>query len=332
MVTGSAGFIGSHLTGRLLSEGHEVVGVDCLTDYYSTDLKLLRLSDLQTRFPNFDHRQLDITDSRELESLHEQPFDVVFHLAAQPGVRLHPADYGLYYSHNLIGTANILKFATLHEVRRVIFASSSSVYGNRCTLPLSETESRLLPTSIYGTTKLATELLARGSSIVDGLITRGLRFFTVYGPMGRPDMAYFRLIAAALGQWEFTLNGGGQIRRDFTHVSDTVESICLLADELSSRSAGYHDIVNVGGGNTRSMSDLISSIRSLAGTSFFFRNANLDARDVVETEASFAYLQHLTGKRPSIQLEEGLVEAFEWAQQPEVFRNLRSWIESSSAS
>lgn len=328
LVTGSAGFIGSHLTDRLLAEGHDVVGVDCLTDYYAPSLKLQRLGHLQERFPSFVQRELDITVANELDSLREHTFDVIIHLAAQPGVRLAPRDYGLYYTRNLIGTTNILRFATLHGVQRVVFASSSSVYGNECPLPLSERENHLQPVSTYGSTKLATEVLARGSSAVDGLTTRGLRFFTVYGPMGRPDMAYFRLIAAALGQWEFTLAGNGHVRRDFTYVSDTVESICLLTEELFSRPSGFHDIVNVGGGNTRSMLDLILCVEELSGVKLVHQQTDPDERDVAQTEADFAYLQQLIGTKPSIPLEQGLFDAFEWAKRPEVHGELRNWIES----
>lgn len=332
LVTGSAGFIGSHLTGRLLAAGNDVVGVDCLTDYYAPSLKLHRLADLQHRFPSFVQRDLDITVANELDPLREHTFDVIIHLAAQPGVRLAPRDYGLYYTRNLIGTANILRFATLRGVQRVVYASSSSVYGNECPLPLSERETHLHPVSIYGSTKLATEVLARGSSAADGLTTRGLRFFTVYGPMGRPDMAYFRLIAAALGQWEFILAGDGRVGRDFTCVSDTVESICLLVEELFSRPSGFHDIVNVGGGNTRSMLDLIKSVEDLAGVKLVHQQSGLDDRDVAQTEADFAYLQQLIGTKPSIQLEQGLIDVFEWAQRPEVLGNLRRWIESGPGS
>ena len=330
LVTGSAGFIGSHLTLRLLTEGHEVVGVDCLTDYYDPGLKKHRLSEIRALFPSFVQRDIDITLDKNLDSLREHSFDVIIHLAAQPGVRLTPPDYGLYYSRNLIGTANILQFATLNDIQRVVFASSSSIYGNSCSLPLKEGDAKMNPVSAYGSTKLAAEVLARGSSAADGLTTRGLRFFTVYGSMGRPDMAYFRLIASALGQWEFTLTGAGDVRRDFTHVSDTVESIRLLTEELFTRPTGFHDVVNVGGGNTRSILDLITSVERITGAEIHHGRVAPDGRDVAVTEADFTYLQQLVSAKPSIQLEEGLVEVFEWAKRPEVLASLRRWIESVS--
>lgn len=329
LVTGSAGFIGSHLTRRLLSEGHEVVGVDNLTDYYNPELKLLRLRDIRAHFPSAVQLNLDLSSEEEFQPLNNFTFDVIIHLAAQPGVRLPVENYGLYFSRNLVATSNILRYAILKQLK-LLYASSSSVYGNSHSLPLSEREQVLSPVSIYGATKLAIEVLAQGSSSADGLVARGLRFFTVYGSMGRPDMAYFRLIASALGQWNFELSGSGDASRDFTHVHDTVESICLLADELMSRPAGFHDIVNVGGGNSRSMRDLISVVEKISGMEIPRIITAQDARDVSNTEADFTYLEQLIGKRPSIQLEAGLIEAFEWARHPEVLVKLRHWIEYGS--
>ena len=328
LITGTAGFIGSHLAHRLLHDGHDVVGVDCLTDYYHPGLKQYRLDCLRQDFPHLDHVNIDISDQDALATIEADDFDHIIHLAAQPGVRLSPSEYGLYYTRNLLGTANLLRFATVNGIQRVLYASSSSVYGDNATRPFSESQVDLTPVSIYGTTKLATEVLAKGSSTADGLTTRGLRFFTVYGSMGRPDMAYFRLIAAALGTWDFRLYGDGGARRDFTHVSDTVEGICRLADDLTLRPPGFHDIVNVGGGNTRSMADLISTIENLAGARIDHQQTLRDSRDVAETEADFAYLQEITGFRPTVQLEEGLIETIEWAKQSDVVSRLRGWIEN----
>ena len=167
-----------------------------------------------------------------------------------------------------------------------------------------------------------------GSSVADGIATRNLRFLTVYGSMGRPDMAYFRLVASALGQWNFKLTGDGNIRRDFTHVTDTVESIVLLTNDLLARPSGFHDTVNVGGGNSRSMTELIQCVETLSGARIDHQQEPSDTRDIASTEADFTYLQQLIGSKPSIQLEDGLVEVFEWAKQPAVLSKLRRWIES----
>jgi UDP-glucuronate 4-epimerase len=224
LVTGAAGFIGSHLCSTLIRDGHHVTGIDSLTDYYSIDLKRRRLTELSLLDAHkFRSETVDLSLVGGLDGSRLGKHDALVHLAAQPGVRLPPEQFHKYLRHNLQATGNVLDFAQRHDIDTVLLASSSSVYGDSATLPFAESDLNLRPTSLYGASKLACEVLAAGYSSASGLRTRAMRFFTVYGPWGRPDMAYFRLVAAALGQWNFELTGDGSIRRDFTYVESITE-------------------------------------------------------------------------------------------------------------
>jgi UDP-glucuronate 4-epimerase len=333
LVTGVAGFIGYHLSLSLLRDGHDVVGVDALTDYYNVGLKRCRLDELTKNTPKQPRiENLDISEPDALDHLKLGPLDAVIHLAAQPGVRLPQDQFHRYLSHNLQATGNVLDFAQRTGVSAVLYASSSSVYGDTARLPFTESERLLSPNSLYGSTKLATEVLASGFARSTGLRTRGMRFFTVYGPMGRPDMAYFRLVAAALGEWEFELTGDGSIRRDFTYVDDTVLSVNLLLDDLLSRPEGFSDLVNVGGGQSRSMRELIDAVQSATGHEVSYGATDNIAADMAATEADFTYLESLTSQKPKIALEDGIREVVRWASLPDNRSQLRAWISSGGTS
>lgn len=328
MVTGAAGFIGTHLTQRLLAEGESVIRVDNLSDYYSPDLKVVRQSILEGDSEAEGLIDVDLSNAASLSSVTAE-VDVIVHLAAQPGVRLPPTLFNRYVTANLVALNNVFSFANERGVPHVLYASSSSVYGDGTPTPFVETAHSLSPTSFYGSTKLAGEELAKAYCRSTSVTARGMRYFTVYGPWGRPDMAYFRLIAAALGQWDFTLTGASSIRRDFTYVDDTVSSTLALMKDLVARPTGQNDVVNVGGGQSRTMADLITAVEAISGTSLnIAQGASLEA-DMAATEADFARLETLTGEHPRVSLEEGLERCLSWATRDDIKPRLRAWIEST---
>ena len=210
-----------------------------------------------------------------------------------------------------------------------IYASSSSVYGDTDSNLLSEFSTAYNPTSYYGTTKLfnehAARILAKGTKTK----TRGLRFFTVYGPMGRPDMAYFRIASSLLTSTEFQLFGDGNIRRDFTYIDDVTESIILLAEQLNGMSDVQSDVVNVGGGRPQSIRELIQATEELTGRKLRILESAAHISDVKQTEADTRLIEELTGFKPSIPIEEGMARFLDWANKENIIENLKNWVESS---
>lgn len=330
MVTGAAGFIGTHLVAELRQRGFETTSLDSFATYYSPDLKRAR----QVLLADWELRgmiaQVDLTMPIPMDIAGDAPIDAIVHLAAQPGVRLPPTQYDRYVQANLVALGNVFDFAVATGIKNVLYASSSSVYGDGTPTPFTESAIDLAPTSFYGSTKLAGEEVARAYSRAAGIAARGMRYFTVYGPWGRPDMAYFRLVAAALGEWEFTLTGVPGIRRDFTFVEDTVRSTVDLLEDLVARPLGHHDVVNVGGGQSRTMGDLIKAMEDLSGVRIRVSSGEPVSADMAATEADFGLLEALTGQHPRISLEEGLERCLNWASRPEVRRRLRAWIESTT--
>lgn len=328
LVTGVAGFIGSNLARELLTEGHDVIGVDNLNDYYSKDLKNLRLLSL-TEYASFYFHNIDLTDRLEINRLvRDLNPDYIYHLAAQAGVRLPVESYDKYLDSNLTGFSNIALAAARFGIKNFLYASSSSVYGDSTQLPYIETEQGLRQVSFYGATKYANEILAHSIGYSSQTKFRGLRFFTVYGPMGRPDMAYFRLIHSAINSASFHLFGDGSLRRDFTFISDVTASILLLGAELGNREGRHSDVVNVGGGKPNSMSELISCINDVTGKKIEIVVENSAPGDVRETVADHSLQYELTGFVPQVSLQEGIELVYQWAKLPDVQSKLESWIHS----
>jgi len=330
MVTGAAGFIGTHLTAALLRRDADVISVDNFADYYSPSLKRARQ---QLRHPDLVPAAIldvDLSKPVPLEITGNQSIDAVVHLAAQPGVRLPLSQYTRYTEANLVALANVFDFTAATGIPHVLYASSSSVYGDGTPTPFLESAVDLIPTSFYGSTKLAGEEIARAYCRTGDVSARGMRYFTVYGPWGRPDMAYFRLIAAALGEWSFTLTGAPGIRRDFTFVDDTVTSTLALLDDLVTQPPGHHDVVNVGGGQSRTMGDLMKAVEGLSGVQLTVAQGEPVAADMAATEADFSLLEAITGQHPQVSLEEGLERCLAWASRPDIKPQLRAWIESTS--
>jgi UDP-glucuronate 4-epimerase len=328
-VSGASGFIGSAVSSKFASEGHQVLGIDSNTNYYSPELKKLRVAKLLIE-NGVEFQELDICDFSKLDELisNFQP-EVIINLAAQAGVRLSTFDSYKYVDSNLTGFSNMLRSATLNSVPNFLYASSSSVYGNNSQVPYSEKERNLTPTSFYGATKLANEILAPALVRGSKTRTRGMRFFTVYGPWGRPDMAYFRMISNVLTGSPFTFFGDGSVQRDFTFIDDTVKSIYSLTLELTTNSESFSDIVNLGGGRPLSMNFLVNLIEEVLGKSVDYDVKQENINDVIQTVADTNYLNKLIGYQPETKLEDGIQETIKWASSANIKNNLSDWVNSS---
>lgn len=329
LVTGASGFIGAHLTSQLISEGHEVLGIDNFNSYYSPELKFLRKDDLKNRYC-VDLKDIDICDKKRItEEISEFQPDSIVHLAAQPGIRLPLNKSDEYIRNNILGFTNVIEGAIALEIPNFLYASSSSVYGNSTKIPFLEKEEGLKPISLYGATKLCNEFLASSYTLNSNTRSRGMRFFTVYGPSGRPDMAYFRLIASALTGSNFRLFGEGNAKRDFTYVGDIVRMIVALDKELMTRPKEYVDVVNIGGGDPHSMLELIATIEDKTGLKIAIQQEERNRVDTKFTCASTDLIQDLTGVVPSTKLGEGLDHVLAWAMLPKISQNLIKWSEST---
>lgn len=304
VVTGAAGFIGSHLVQRLVGEGHSVRAIDCLTPYYDVSQKRENL-DALTGLPGCTVHQVDIRTS-DLTGL-LNGVEIVFHQAGQPGVRASWDGFDEYVEHNLIGTQRLLGAATRDALRRFVFASSSSVYGDALRYPTSE-DDRPAPVSPYGITKLAAEHLCRVYAENWGIPTVSLRYFTVFGPRQRPDMAMHRLIEAALTGAPFPLYGDGQQVRDFTYVDDVVEANVLAG----SAALPPGRVLNIAGGTSATLLDVVRIVEELTG-----RHVAIDRRppqpgDVRRTGGSIERAVQELGWRPRVSLAEGLARQVAW--------------------
>jgi UDP-glucuronate 4-epimerase len=329
LVTGICGFIGSHLAQALVQNGNTVVGVDNYSDYYSVDLKELRkttfLDSLGIPVVNGDLA----SEGFALKIVSETQPDVVVHLAAQPGVRIPMAMSQKYIKDNIDGYTNLLAAIVTARIPSFLYASSSSVYGNSTNYPYSESESGLSPISVYGATKLSNEILARAYVKGSQTRARGMRFFTVYGPWGRPDMAYFRLLANALVQTPFTLFGNGEVKRDFTYVGDIVKMISHLAQELVTHEGGFSDVVNIGGGNPYSMNDLINTLNTKLNLKIEIIAGTVNSNDTLYTCADIKKIESLIGTKPTTSLLEGLDHVLQWCNSDIIRNNLDRWAKSN---
>jgi UDP-glucuronate 4-epimerase len=327
-VTGAAGFIGSALCQKLKISGNEVMALDNYSNYYDVGLKNLRVKELLQPL-GISVTNLDISNKQELNKLIKviKP-DVVVNLAAQAGVRLTIQENSKYVESNLVGFSNILTVTVENNIPLFLYASSSSVYGDSAALPYSELDNNLHPKSFYGATKLANELLTPTIIKNSSTAARGLRFFTVYGPWGRPDMAYFRMIANTLVDSEFEFFGDGSVERDFTYISDAVDAVTSLISELETRNPGYSDVVNLGGGKPLSMNYLMDVVSATANKKVNFRQFKSNLNDSKKTMSDATYITKLIGTKPEIRLEEGIVETLNWSKQNEIINNLSKWVKS----
>lgn len=305
LVTGAAGFIGSHLADALVVGGHTVRGVDCFTPYYDEADKRANLGPLLSA-PGFELAEVDLAVA-DLDPVLDS-IDVVFHQAAQPGVRLSWSDgFGHYVQNNVVVTQRLLEAVRSHPVSRMVFASSSSVYGNAAAYPTSE-DDLPRPHSPYGVTKLASEHLCRLYAANWGVPTVSLRYFTVYGPRQRPDMATHRLIEATMGGPAFPLYGDGAQVRDFTYVGDIVAANVAAATADVEPGA----VANVAGGSSCTLGHLVGLVGELAGCEVPLERRPAQAGDVGRTGGSIERAHDLLGWEPSVDLRTGVARQVDW--------------------
>ncbi|MDP3538452.1 MAG: NAD-dependent epimerase [Azonexus sp.] len=325
LVTGAAGFIGSTASLRLLARGDEVVGLDNMNDYYEVSLKESRLARL-TCHANFRFVKLDVGDRAGMEALFAaEKFDKVIHLAAQAGVRYSIQNPHAYIDSNLVGFTNILEGCRHNKVAHLVYASSSSVYGGNTKMPFSEHDSVDHPVSLYAATKKANELMAHTYSHLFDLPTTGLRFFTVYGPWGRPDMALFLFTKAILEGRPIDVFNFGNMKRDFTYVDDIVEGVIRVLDRTAEPNPAYvsdeadpatsnapYRVFNIGNNNPVQLLDFIGAIEDALGQKAEKRLLPLQDGDVPATYANTDLLNDWVGFVPGTSVQDGVGRFVAW--------------------
>lgn len=324
LVTGAAGFIGSAVVEKLVLTGHEIVGIDNINDYYDPALKYARLKRIE--HDNFRLVMLDIADRESVKKIFEsERFDVVIHLAAQAGVRYSIENPHAYVDSNLVGHLNILEGCRNTKVQHLVYASSSSVYGLNSKTPFATSDSVDHPVSLYAATKKSNELMAHSYSHLYDLPTTGLRFFTVYGSWGRPDMAPFIFTKKILDGETIDINNNGDMWRDFTHVDDIVEGVVRIADVIPSRDASWtvengspatssapYSVYNIGHGSPINLMDFVKAIEEELGIEAKKNFREMQSGDVYQTYADVADLFEVTGYKPRVGVKEGVAEFVKW--------------------
>jgi UDP-glucuronate 4-epimerase len=316
LVTGAAGFIGFHISRQLLAEGRAVVGLDNLNDYYDPALKRSRLEILQ-RDKRFSFVQTDLVDRARVASLFaEGRFEIVVHLAAQAGVRYSIEQPYAYVDSNLAAFANVLEGCRRHGCRQLVFSSSSSVYGANAKLPFSVNDRTDHPISLYAATKKANELMAYSYSHLYQLPVTGLRFFTVYGPWGRPDMAIFLFTRAILQGTPIKLFNHGKMRRDFTHIADVAAVVSKLIDRIPAADpdagGAPAKIYNVGNHRPEELLHVVRLLEKELGRTARMELLPMQPGDVLETFADIEELTRDTGFRPETSIEDGIRDFVAW--------------------
>lgn len=314
LVTGAAGFIGFFLIQRLVAAGHTVVGVDNLNDYYDVDLKNARLAVLQ-ELDGFSFEKADLSDRQTVEDLFAQnDFSRVVHLAAQAGVRFSLTDPHEYIPANLSGFFNVLHACKEAGIGHFVYASSSSVYGANSKVPFQESDATDHPVNLYAATKRSNELMAYSYAHIYGLPVTGLRFFTVYGPWGRPDMAYFHFTKAILAGETIRVFNNGNMKRDFTYIDDTVESVMRIIDIIPVRekSAPPWKVFNIGRNRPENLMTIISVLEEAIGKKANMEMLPMQPGEMLDTYADSTPLITETGFEPSINIHEGIDKFVRW--------------------
>ena len=328
LVTGCAGFIGMHSAMRLLEAGHTVVGIDNVNDYYDVGLKEARLKQLAGK-PGFEFNRFDLVDLGALQAVFARHrFDRVLHLAAQAGVRYSLINPHAYVKANLDAFINVLECCRAQKTAHFVYASSSSVYGANAKQPFSTSDAIDHPVSLYAATKRSNELMAHSYSHLFNLPTTGLRFFTVYGPWGRPDMSMALFTDAILAGRAISVFNNGQMRRDFTYVDDIVEGVVRVLDHVPkstpvgphsyddpARSAAPFGVFNIGNSDPVPLMDMIALIEAAIGKKAIFNFMPMQPGDVMETSADTADLEAAVGFRPATPLATGIERYVAWHRQ-----------------
>lgn len=314
LVTGAAGFVGSFVAARLAAMGHHVTACDNFNDYYDPQLKEDRVAALLTPVGIICER-LDIADNVALMALfkHVRP-QLVVHLAAQAGVRYSLQNPAAYIQSNLVGFGNILEACRQHQIEHLLYASSSSVYGSNAKVPFSESDRVDEPVSLYAATKKANELMAHSYSHLYGFPATGLRFFTIYGPWGRPDMAYFSFTEKMVRGERIPVFAEGKLTRDFTYIDDIVEGVVrlLFKPQPKVQNKARHAVFNIGNNQPVRVMDFISTLERVLGIEAVLDFQPMQAGDVPATHADTSLLQTWVGYKPSTPLEMGLIQYRDW--------------------
>ncbi|WP_428241009.1 NAD-dependent epimerase [Gynuella sp.] len=323
LLTGVAGFIGSEVCLALLQRGEEVVGIDNLNDYYDVLLKESRLAKLH-EFSNFIFRKISVENRDAIAELNaEYQFEYIIHLAAQAGVRYSIENPEAYIDSNLVGFGNILELARKQSVRHLVYASSSSVYGENGKQPFSEQDNVDHPVSLYAATKKANEAMAHSYSHLYDIPATGLRFFTVYGPWGRPDMAPFLFTDAILGNRPINVFNHGNMARDFTYIDDVVDGVLLALNAIPTKHGGMmgsslndttacFQVLNVGNSQPVKLMDFIQAIERFSGKKAKMNFMDMQKGDVPSTYADISQLRTLTGYSPKTSIEDGVQATVSW--------------------
>ncbi|MFS1517067.1 NAD-dependent epimerase [Bacillus sp. SCS-151] len=325
LVTGAAGFIGYHLSQYLLKEGHEVLGIDNLNDYYDVTLKEDRLKLLEVN-KMFTFEKVDLKDQDQVMHIfNNYPISKVINLAAQAGVRYSLENPLSYIHSNVLGFTNVLEACRHHGIKHLIYASSSSVYGANKKMPYAVQDNVDHPISLYAATKKSNELLAHTYSHLYGLPTTGLRFFTVYGPMGRPDMAYFKFTKAIIEGKPIQVFNHGKMKRDFTYIDDIVEGIVNLIDKVPQSNESWnrehpvpdssyapYKVYNIGNNRPVELMTFIDTIEKAVGKKAIIEYLPMQPGDVKETYADIDSLTNDIGFTPSTSIEQGIHQFVDW--------------------
>ncbi len=311
LLTGSAGFIGFHLAKKLLDNNAIVIGVDNINQAYDLDLKKSRLKIL-AKNKNFKFYKLDITNKLSLEKLFKkEKFSHVIHMAAQAGVRDSIENPGLFINSNIVGFGNIIELSAKNKIKKFAYASSSSVYGLNTTKPSDESEKCEKPASIYGATKKANELIAHTYSHIHNLSTIGLRFFTVYGPWGRPDMALFKFTDAIFKKKKIDIYNHGDMNRDFTYIDDVVEAVIKIILSKKKINTNY-EIFNIGSGKIITLKKFIKTLEDVIEIKAKKRFLPMQKGDVKDTLALNTRIEKQYNYKVNYTLREGLSEFIKW--------------------
>lgn len=327
LITGSAGFIGYHLARKLCERGDEVTGIDNLNSYYDPELKLARLVQMKS-FKNFKFIEMDITHRQDLALLFaREKFDVVVNLAAQAGVRYSITDPGAYVDANVVGFLNVLECCRHSEIENLVFASSSSVFGANESYPFSEDQAVDHPLALYGATKKANEVMAHSYAHLYGLPCTGLRFFTVYGPWGRPDMALFKFTRNLLAGKPIDVYNHGKMLRDFTYIDDIIDGVVCTIDHPATANPDWdpkqpdpassskpYRIYNVGRGKPENLLDFIRVLEKETGKKAKMNLLPLQPGDVASTWADTSRLQNEHHYQPKVDIAEGVKQFVDWYQ------------------
>lgn len=326
LVTGSAGFIGAALIDALLKKDFNIVGIDNINSYYDMQLKYARLAQvgifqdyikyakptISITNPHYHFMKMDLTDRDALQDLFKlEQFDIVVNLAAQAGVRYSIENPYAYMDSNVYGFLNILENCRNHHVKHLVYASSSSVYGNSAKSPNSETDKTDSPVSLYAAMKKADELMAHAYSSLYALPTTGLRFFTVYGPWGRPDMAPYKFMKAIMNGETIHVYNHGNLSRDFTYIDDIIDGIMRVVSHPDNQQTPYK-IYNIGCATPIKLMDFISTIEQITGRKALMQMEEMQQGDVFSTFADTSLLQNDFGYQPKVSLHDGLLNFYNW--------------------